>query len=132
VVLRLVITLLCGVGLYTSLFMLKKSRRAERGELAEPSVVQTRQARLFAGLPNSLVGFVYYVALAIGVWIAQSPAQLLVLFAAALFAAITSLVLAYSLLFITRKPCPYCWTSHAINWALIVLVANLFKLSYWR
>jgi len=132
VVLRLVITLLCGVGLYTSLFMLKKSRRAERGELTEPSVVQTRQARLFAGLPNSLIGFVYYAALAIGVWIARTPAQLLVLLAAALFAALTSLVLAYSLLFITRKPCPYCWTSHAINWVLIVLITNLFKISYWR
>ena len=32
---KAIITLLCGVGLYASLFMLAKTRRAERGELTE-------------------------------------------------------------------------------------------------
>jgi uncharacterized membrane protein len=38
------------------------------------------------------------------------------------FAAITSAVLAYSLLFITKLPCPYCWTAHAVNWMMLVMI----------
>ena len=130
--LRLVITLLCGVGLYTSLFMLAKTRRAERGELTEPSVVQTARARLFGNVPNAALGSLYYPALAIGIWVAPL-AFMPVLLAASLFAAGTSIVLAYSLLFVTRMPCPFCWTSHAINWILAVCNALLlFKISYWR
>ena len=66
-VIRVVITLLCGVGLYASLFMLNKSRRAARGELTGPSVVKTPRAHLF-GVPNSLLGALYYTALAVAVW----------------------------------------------------------------
>ncbi|MGC1382024.1 MAG: vitamin K epoxide reductase family protein [Candidatus Baltobacteraceae bacterium] len=123
---RAVITLLCGVGLYTSLFMLSKTRRADRGELDEPSVVQTPRARLYAGLSNALVGTLYYVALGLSVWWARGTWLLLALTAAALFAAATSAALAYSLLFVTRRPCPYCWTAHAVNWALLLLVGWLF------
>ena len=61
---KAVITLLCGVGLYASLFMLAKTRRAERGELAEASVVQTPRARLYGGASNALLGAVYYPAVA--------------------------------------------------------------------
>src|SRR5690242_18829383 len=46
---RTVITVLCAIGFYASVFMLRKSVRAARGELAEPSVVQTPRARLFFG-----------------------------------------------------------------------------------
>ncbi len=58
-VIKAVITLLCGVGLYASLFMLNKSRRAARGEVRDPSVVKTPRAHLF-GVPNSLLGSLYY------------------------------------------------------------------------
>jgi uncharacterized membrane protein len=44
---------------------------------------------------------------------------------AALMAAGVSVVLAYSLLFVTKMPCVYCWTSHAVNWMLAVGVAAL-------
>ena len=131
-VLRIVITLLCGVGLYASLFMLAKARKAERGALTEPSVVQTARARLFGNVPNALLGALYYPTLAIAVWLAHSATLLTIAIAIAAFAGVTSLVLAYSLLFITRMPCPYCWTSHAINWTLVALLVTLFKLSYWR
>jgi uncharacterized membrane protein len=40
-----------------------------------------------------------------------------------------SAVLAYSLLFVTRMPCTYCWTSHAINWTLAFCLAALFVLA---
>jgi uncharacterized membrane protein len=123
-IVRGLITVLCGVGLYASLFMLRKSQRAARGELSGPSVVKTPRAHLF-GIPNSLLGSLYYPALAIAVWFVGPPATIFVLVVAS-FAAATSALLGYSLLFITRRSCPYCWTSHAVNWALLALSAWIF------
>lgn len=118
-----VITVLCGVGLYASLFMLRKTWRAEGGRLTEPSVVQSPRARLYGGISNALVGTFYYPALAVASWLPlPRPLSFLVL-AAAIVAAGTSVYLAYSLLFVTRRSCPYCWTSHAMNWMLVALVA---------
>jgi uncharacterized membrane protein len=118
---KTIVTLLCGVGLYTSLFMLAKTRRAQRGQLSEPSVVETPRARLFGGLPNALLGAIYYLTLAVAIWIVRTPGFALALFGMVAFAALTSLILAYSLLFITCRPCPYCWTAHTVNWALALL-----------
>lgn len=124
-VVRAVITVLCGVGLYVSLFMLRKSRRAAKGELPGPSVVKTPRAHLF-GVPNSLLGVLYYPVLGIAVWFAHGRLVDLILLLLVLGAAGTSLVLAYSLLFVTRRECPYCWTSHVVNWTLLVLCADIF------
>lgn len=113
--------------------MLAKTGRAERGELTEPSVVQTPRARLLGRIPNAAFGVVYYLLLGVGVWFAHTPWAAALLAIAALAAAAMSAVLAYSLLFVTRMPCPYCWTSHAINGVLaIVTILNLFKISYWQ
>jgi uncharacterized membrane protein len=117
--------MLCGVGLYASVFMLRKGALAARGELAEPSVVQTPRARLFGGVPNAWIGAWYYPALGVAIWLAAGRSELVVLFVAALTAAGVSVVLAYSLLFVTRMPCVYCWTSHIVNWTLAVCVAIL-------
>jgi len=122
---RAIITLLCGVGLYASLLMLNKSRQAARGEVEGPSVVKTPRAHLF-GVPNSLLGMLYYLALAVAVWFVHGVIPAAVLLAAAVLAAATSVVLGYSLLFVTRRSCPYCWTSHAVNWALLGLCWWLF------
>jgi uncharacterized membrane protein len=123
-----IITLLCGVGLYASLFMLAKTRRAQRGQLEAPSVVESPRARLYGGVPNALLGAIYYPALAVGVAIVPAmPALAIPLLAVAGFAAATSAVLAYSLLFVTRRPCPYCWTGHAVNWSLVLVCFWLFK-----
>lgn len=123
-----VITILCGVGLYASLFMLGKARLAERGLLREPSIVESPRARLFAGTPNALLGACYYPALAVASWLPLPRSLELAALAISLVAAATSLYLAYSLLFITKRPCPYCWTSHALNWLLV----PLFALHVWR
>jgi uncharacterized membrane protein len=120
--LQIVITVLCGVGLYASLFMLSKTRRDERGLLEEPSVVQLPRARLYGGLPNALLGSLYYPAVAIAVWFFHGRTISLIVLSIAAFAAITSAILAYSLLFITKRPCPYCWTAHAVNWLLPVMI----------
>ncbi|MBV8067209.1 MAG: hypothetical protein JO113_04465 [Candidatus Eremiobacteraeota bacterium] len=124
-VIRTVITILCGVGLYVSLFMLNKSRRAARGELRGPSVVKTPRAHLF-GVPNALVGVLYYPAVAVAVWVARGGIAQIALLAAMLAAAATSAYLAYSLLYVTRRECPYCWTSHVVNWCVLVLGWWLF------
>ncbi len=126
-ILEVAITVLCGVGLYASLFMLAKGRRAARGLLAEPSVVQSPRARLYGGLPNAALGVAYYPALAAAVWFVRSAAGATVVLLAVAFAAITSLALAYSLLFVTKRACAYCWASHTINWLLAVLSPWLFK-----
>jgi uncharacterized membrane protein len=120
--LRIVITVLCGVGLYASLFMLGKTRRAERGLLAEPSVVQLPAARLYGGVPNALLGALYYPALALAVWFGRGPAISLIVLSIAAFAAATSAALGYSLLFVSKRACPYCWTGHVVNWLLLVMI----------
>ena len=123
--LRAIVTILCGVGLYASLFMLRKGTAAARGELTEPSVVQSPRARLFGGVPNALFGAAYYPVLAIAIWVARSHLMLALLFVPVLIAAGTSVILAYSLLFVTRMPCMYCWTSHVVNWTVAACTALL-------
>jgi uncharacterized membrane protein len=94
---------------------------AERGNVDGPSIVKEPHARLFFGVPNALFGSFYFPLLAAAVWIDpwQSARWLIVLPAAA--AGVTSLFLAYSLLFVTRQRCPY-WTAHIVNWILLFLV----------
>lgn len=124
---RTVIAVLCAIGFYASVFMFRKSMRAARGELTGTSVVQTERAAVF-GVPNSLIGLVYYVALATVSWATQATLPLALALAAAAFAACTSAYLAYSLLFVTRRSCPYCWTAHGVNWGLIAAVPWLLVL----
>ena len=117
----LTVFLLCAVGFYASAFMANKARLAARGELKEPSVVQTQAARLVGRVPNAVFGLFYYPCVAVA---AALPAQLAHWLAmlASVLAATMSFALAYSLLFRTKRPCPYCWTAHAINWLLPILL----------
>lgn len=116
-VLLLTVLLLCAVGFYASAFMADKARRASRGELTEPSVVESPAARLLGGIPNAAFGLIYYPCVAIAVSL-RSPIAVQAAFFASLLAAAMSLVLAYSLAFRTRRSCRYCWTAHIINWLL--------------
>lgn len=125
--LKVTITALCALGLYASVFMFRKTLRARSGALAEPSVVQRPAAELLFGVPNSAFGIAYYLLLGMAVWVATGWLWITVL-AAVTAAALMSVWLAYSLLYRTRMPCPYCWTSHAINWLLVLLVVALYKL----
>jgi uncharacterized membrane protein len=115
---------LCAVGFYASAFMYRKSQRASRSELQAPSVVQTPRARAVAGIPNALFGLAYYAALAAAIpLMSVSPVHVAAL-VASIAAAAFSVYLAYSLLFVTKMPCVYCWTSHVVNWVLPFLVAQ--------
>jgi len=105
--------------------MLNKSRRAARGEVKGPSVVKTPRAHLF-GVPNALVGALYYPGVAFAVWVLHGRVWAVILLTAVLGAAATSLYLAYSLIYVTKRECPYCWTSHVVNWCLVALCFWLF------
>jgi uncharacterized membrane protein len=59
--------------------------------------------------------------LAAAVWLVRGVVPEIVLLLVVLGAAAASVALAYSLLFITRRACPYCWTSHVVNWMLLGL-----------
>ena len=64
--------------------------------------------------------------LAIAVWLVRGTAAEIALLVVVLGAAGTSVLLAYSLLFITRRECPYCWTSHLMNWTLLGLCLAIY------
>jgi uncharacterized membrane protein len=106
-------------GLYASRHMYLKAGRAARGELTEKSVVETPAAKLFLGQPNSLLGLVYYGALLASLPLSSSSTVRGARKIAAGLAAASSAYLGYSLLFRTKMACPYCWTSHILNFAIL-------------
>jgi uncharacterized membrane protein len=119
---RAAIWALCAVGFYASAFMYRKARFAAAGRLREPSVVDTPRARAIGGIPNAAFGLFYYPLVALAMlWFHVNSVWALTV-AASLAAAAFSLYLAYSLLFITRRACPYCWASHLVNWTLPFLL----------
>ena len=119
---QLAILILCTGGLYASVFMLRKAILASRGRLSQASVVETATARALFGAPNSAFGIAYYAALMLAVpYLGRGPVWL-ASFAAATLAAAFSLYLGYSLLFRTKRSCVYCWSAHAVNWALFVVL----------
>lgn len=110
--------------------MLRKYVRAQEGRLTEPSVVTTPRAKI-GRVPNAMIGLIYYVLIILLVPF-LSPAHPIVTLAAlgaAFVAALISVYLAYSLLFVTRMPCVFCWTGHVINWSLLLLLIVLSVLS---
>ena len=93
------------------------------GEQTCASIVFTPRARVF-GLPNSLLGQVFYVALFVGVPLGflENPMLFRLYLGASLVTVGLGLYLSYSLLFITRVRCPLCFTSHGLNAAIFVLL----------
>ncbi|HXW77066.1 MAG TPA: vitamin K epoxide reductase family protein [Candidatus Eremiobacteraceae bacterium] len=103
--------------------MQSKAWLAQRGMLKEASVVQSPRARLVGSIPNSVIGIAYYTLLALASFFFRYPIVHACAFGAACAAALVSAYLAYSLLFVTRMPCLYCWIAHLTNWALLIIVA---------
>jgi uncharacterized membrane protein len=86
-------------------------------------IIDTPRAKLF-GTPNSVFGIGLYAYLILNLSVYFPPIVALILLS---FAVIRSIYLAYSLIFITKVPCPLCFTSHIINIILLVLV---FKIAF--
>jgi uncharacterized membrane protein len=86
------------------------------------TVLSTKYARVF-GLPNSLLGVLYYVAVIVllaGGWATGSIG--LALIVVSWFTVALGLFLVYALFFIIKIPCPLCLAGHTINLALGVLM----------
>ena len=120
---------LCGLGLWISVYFTGVSYHwfpasvkwvPQVCQLKEAScqlVIWTPRAKLF-GIPNSVYGIGLYAYLLLffsGVPLPWWPG-----FLAAGLAVVRSVYLAYSLIFVTRVPCPLCFTSHIINTILFI------------
>lgn len=93
------------------------------GEKTCASVIFTPRARLF-GVPNSLLGQVYYLSLLAGLWTGRlwTPPFVWPTLGASLVTVLVGIYLTYSLLFWTKIPCKLCFTSHGINAVIFTLM----------
>ncbi|HEY3130889.1 MAG TPA: vitamin K epoxide reductase family protein [Acidobacteriota bacterium] len=92
------------------------------------SIVFTPRARVF-GVPNSLLGQFYYLGLLLGLlsgYLWQTPFVWIAI-GASLVTVALGIYLTYSLLFLTRVPCKLCFTSHAINAVIFVLLVSRMR-----
>jgi uncharacterized membrane protein len=86
------------------------------------TVVQTPYARVF-GVPNSLLGIVYYLVLIL--WVVAAPPLAAVRWALIAASAGTVMLGSYLIYSLRRKlyiDCPLCYAAHAINAVLFVLL----------
>jgi len=145
VILRLCIVLLSLAGLADALYFtfayygrIRKARWVPEILCAREgsscvTVVRTPYARVF-GVPNSVLGIVYYVLLLL--WIGLVPRYLIILGHVfrpfetlgllLLGASLCTVVLGFYLIYVLRRilytHCPLCYAAHAINVALFVLL----------
>lgn len=93
------------------------------GEATCASIVFTPEARVF-GVPNSLLGQLYYVSLLAGApaGALETPGLRFAWLAASLVTVGLGAYLTWSLVFVTRVACVLCFTSHAINAVIFVLL----------
>ena len=78
------------------------------------------------GLPNSVLGQVFYVALVIGALTGLFEYDVLNLYLlASVVTVVLGMYLTYSLLFLTRVPCKLCFTSHFINLVIFIMLLSL-------
>jgi len=87
------------------------------------SIVFTPHARVF-GIPNSVLGQVFYAALiaaVLGDFLFTKPLIYFYLLGG-LLTVLLGIFLTYSLLFLIRVPCKLCFTSHGINLAIFILL----------
>ncbi|MEE8348652.1 MAG: vitamin K epoxide reductase family protein [Acidobacteriota bacterium] len=93
------------------------------GERTCASIVHTPRARVL-GIPTSVLGQMFYLALVAGIggdFLFSSPIVYLYL-AGSLLTVLLGVYLTYSLLFLTRVPCKLCFSSHAINLVIFILL----------
>jgi len=82
-----------------------------------------RHARLF-GVPNSLLGILYYVAIIAGVTLAVDSGIMSWITYVSWFVVAAGLFLTYSLFFVVKTRCVLCFLSHALN-VLIAIILTL-------
>ena len=93
------------------------------GEQTCSRVIFSPRARVF-GLPNSLLGQLFYLAILAATFadlIFLKPFFLLFL-SASFLTVLLGIYLSYSLLYLTRIRCVLCFTSHAINGIIFLIL----------
>ena len=96
----------------------------EAGSQGCGSVIHTPGARIF-GVPNSVLGVLYYLVILWPALVGFPRAYWSWLIPAAWFTVAVGVYLGYRLLRVERLSCRLCWTVHAINLLLaIVLTAS--------
>lgn len=91
------------------------------GEKTCASIVFTPRARVL-GLPNSLLGQLFYLVLitgTLGNFLYRAPLYFFFIVASA-GTVLLGAFLTYSLLFLTRVPCKLCFISHGLNLAIFI------------
>ena len=93
------------------------------GEQTCATIVFTPRARVF-GVPNSVLGQLFYPLLAVVAVTGglNEPLIRLVLLGASGVTVLLGAYLTYSLLFVTRVNCVLCFTSHALNVVVFVIL----------
>ena len=93
------------------------------GEKTCATIVFTPRARVF-GMPNSVLGQVFYVLLLAGVagGFLYSPPAYYAYLMASLVTVGLGIFLTYSLLFVTRVLCILCFTTHGINFIIFLIL----------
>lgn len=87
-------------------------------------VIHTREAKLF-GIPNFVLGLIYYVGL--GIFVLSPPFALTetirtVLFVGSIIAVCAGIYLVYALIVKLRVRCTMCMIAHGINLAIFSLL----------
>ena len=130
-----IVLLLCLAGLWISIYFTGVSYHwfppdvkwiPKVCQLKESScmmIVDTPRAKIF-GIPNSVFGIGLYSYLILSIFVYLPPVMAILLLA---FAVVRSIYLAYSLIFVTKIPCPLCFTSHVINIILLLLVLKNYS-----
>ena len=85
------------------------------------TILDTPRAKMF-GFPNSAFGVGMYAYLILNLFI---PFPWMIAWVLLLLAVLRSIYLAYSLIYVTKIPCPLCFTSHIINLILFIIVFKL-------
>jgi uncharacterized membrane protein len=85
------------------------------------SILDTPRAKMF-GYPNSVFGIVLFSYLIVSLFLPLTP---YISIGMLTIATLRSVYLAYSLIFVTRVPCPLCFTSHVICITLLITVLKL-------
>jgi uncharacterized membrane protein len=151
-IIRILIVLLSLVGLANALYFtfayygrIKKARWVPELFCAREgsscvTVVQTPYARVF-GVPNSLLGIIYYVAMISGAVAGWSfgisliihftyfvlPFGLVLLFLASAVTVVLGFYLIYALRRKLHTHCPMCYLGHAINATLFILLIVVIR-----
>jgi uncharacterized membrane protein len=87
------------------------------------SILESREAQLF-GVPNSVLGIAYYVAM-IGTALLATRWLILAALAATGMAVAMGAYLCHALVYRLKTPCPLCFAGHGINLVLLGLLAGV-------